>query len=50
LNKGDFASVEILCERPTPMELFKNYPLLGRVILREKERTIASGIIKEIIE
>lgn len=50
LKKGDFASVEILCERPTPMELFKNNALLGRIILREKERTIASGIIKEIID
>jgi len=50
LTKGDVANVEILCERPTCMELFKNYPLFGRVILREKDRTIASGVIKEIIE
>jgi len=50
LKKGDFASVEIMCERPTAVELFKNYPLLGRIILREKEKTIASGIIKEILD
>jgi translation elongation factor EF-1alpha len=32
------------------MELFKNYPLLGRVILREKTSTIAAGVVISMIE
>ncbi len=47
---GEIANVEVMAERGTCMELFKNYPSLGRVVLREKSTTIASGVIISILE
>ena len=50
IKNGDYAAVEVLCERKFCMENFKNFPFYGRITLREKSNTIAAGIITEIIE
>jgi len=50
LTKGDLASVDITCEKSVCLELFQNAPLFGRVILREKDHTIAAGVIQHILD
>jgi len=44
------ANVDIMCERGIVVELFKNYPHFGRIVIREKQSTIGSGIIIKIVD
>lgn len=50
LTRGQTAEVEVALQRAIPLELFQDLRPLGRVALREKGRTLAVGIVTEILE
>lgn len=50
LKVGDSAIVKIRPVRPTCIEIFKDFPELGRFALRDMGATIAAGIVKEITD
>ena len=49
LRPGMFAIIKISLNERLCLELFKNYMVLGRVILRHENHTIAAGQITEIL-
>ena len=48
LTGNQSALVEISVSRPIPLELYKNYRELGRLMLRSGGHTIAAGMVTEI--
>ena len=49
LKIGQFANVQIRLEEPLCLELFSNYRMLARVVLRRQHHTIAAGTIIEML-
>jgi elongation factor 1-alpha len=47
--EGELIEVDIDINSPLVIEKFKNYPELGRVILRHSGQTIAVGIVKDLL-
>jgi translation elongation factor EF-1alpha len=43
------AVVDVTLEHPICMEVYENYPSLGRVQIREKGDTMAVGTVSEIL-
>jgi len=43
------ALVHITLQRPLSLELYRDYPQLGRFLLREAGRTIAAGMVVEVL-
>jgi len=50
LKSGDSAIVKIRPVRPLCIEIFKEFPELGRFALRDMGTTIAAGVVQEITE
>lgn len=50
LKVGDAAMVKIRPVRPTPIEMFKEFPEMGRFALRDMGATIAAGVVRQITE
>ncbi len=50
LRTGDAAIVRFVPLQPTAMEIFKDFPQLGRFALRDMGTTIGAGIVMEIEE
>jgi elongation factor 1-alpha len=48
LKTGDSALVKLEPLRPIPVEVYKEFPELGRFAVRDMGTTIAAGVIKEI--
>ncbi|MEM3832969.1 MAG: translation elongation factor EF-1 subunit alpha [Thermoprotei archaeon] len=48
LKQGDAAIVRLKPLRPTPIEIYQNFPPLGRFAIRDMGRTIAAGVILDI--
>lgn len=42
--------IEVACERPICVELFRTSKALGRFALRSRGKTVAAGIITEVFE
>ena len=49
LKTKDLAIVELAVEQTISVELFKNYPQLGRFTLRDEGKTIAIGKVMKLI-
>lgn len=49
LKQGDVAIVRLRPLRPVPMEVYKDFPSLGRFAVRDMGRTIAAGVVLEIV-
>jgi elongation factor 1 alpha-like protein len=49
LIKNQNAIVLIMLEERALLELFSNYKTLGRITLRDGHKTLAAGIITELI-
>lgn len=50
LIKGDTAVVEMKCTRGVAMEKFNDFKALGRFALRQEARTVAVGVVLEILK
>ncbi|MCB2171257.1 translation elongation factor EF-1 subunit alpha [archaeon] len=50
LRTGEAATVRFVPLQPTAMEVFKDYPQLGRFALRDMGTTIGAGVVLEIEE
>ena len=50
LLKGQTAVAEIVPARPLPLERYSDYRALGRLALRDGGRTIAVGIVLELVQ
>ena len=50
LLKGQTALIEVSCPRAMVLEAFSNFKALGRIALREGGKTIAVGIVTQILE
>lgn len=50
LVKGDKAVVEIKCDREVAMEKFSDFKALGRFALRQEGRTVAVGIVVDVLK
>eukprot|EP00397_Hematodinium_sp_SG-2012_P025845 GEMP01027034.1.p1 GENE.GEMP01027034.1~~GEMP01027034.1.p1 ORF type:complete len:438 (+),score=87.41 GEMP01027034.1:197-1510(+) len=48
LKQGDAAQVVMRPLKPVVLEPFKTYPSLGRFALRDVQKTVAVGIVKEV--
>jgi elongation factor 1-alpha len=49
LKTGDAAIVKIRPLKPVCIETYKDFPELGRFALRDSGRTVAAGIVKDIL-
>lgn len=49
LSRGQAAEIVVEVQRPLPLELYQDLRPLGRVALRDKGRTLAVGIVTEIL-
>lgn len=49
ITPGQSAVVKIQISRPTVVELFDDFPSLGRIVLRNGGRTVAAGIVRSIL-
>ena len=49
LTGNQSAVVEVVTQRPVPIELYKNYRELGRFMLRAGGNTLAAGMVTEIL-
>jgi translation elongation factor EF-1alpha len=49
LKVGQFANVSVRLSEALCLELFSNYRMLARVVLRRNNHTIAAGTIMEMI-
>lgn len=49
LKPGQFANITLKLEEPLCLELFTNYRMLARVVLRRENHTIAAGTIIEML-
>ena len=50
LLKGQTALIEVACARSMVLEAFSSFKALGRIALREGGKTIAVGIVTQILE
>ncbi|MGC8949088.1 MAG: elongation factor 1-alpha, partial [Thermoprotei archaeon] len=48
LKQGDAAIVRLKPLKPVPVEIYQNFPPLGRFAIRDMGRTIAAGVILDI--
>jgi len=48
LKTGDCAMVKIVPTKPMCVEVYSEYPSLGRFTVRDNGRTIAVGVIKDV--
>ncbi|KAF3456574.1 hypothetical protein FNV43_RR01228 [Rhamnella rubrinervis] len=48
LKSGDAAFVEMFPSKPMVVEAFFEYPPLGRIVVRERNRIVAVGVIKSV--
>lgn len=48
--QGQTGVVEITASRAVPLELYADYRALGRVALRDGGRTIAIGVVTELLQ
>merc|ERR1711937_1071351 len=49
IKTGDAAMVELIPQKPMVVEVFSNYPPLGRFAVRDMRQTVAVGVIKETV-
>lgn len=47
--QGQTGVVEISCSRALPLELYSDYRALGRLALRDGGRTIAVGVVTQLL-
>ena len=47
IKTGDAALVEMIPQKPMVVEVFSQYPPLGRFAVRDMRQTVAVGVIKE---
>jgi len=50
LKKGDAAMVKMVPLKPLCVETYKEYPALGRFIVRDMKRIVAVGMIKSVVK
>mmetsp|Transcript_11558 Transcript_11558/g.34681 ORF Transcript_11558/g.34681 Transcript_11558/m.34681 type:complete len:692 (+) Transcript_11558:117-2192(+) len=50
LLKGQTAVVEVTVSRPVPLEEYSDYRALGRVALRDGGRTLAVGVVAQLLQ
>ena len=50
IKKGDSAIVRLVPTKPLCVENFKDYPSLGRFVIRENREIVAVGVIKDVIK
>merc|ERR1711881_713753 len=48
IKTGDAAMVELIPQKPMVVEVFSEYPPLGRFAVRDMKQTVAVGVIKEV--
>ncbi|KAF3456579.1 hypothetical protein FNV43_RR01233 [Rhamnella rubrinervis] len=48
LRSGDAAFVEMVPLKPMVVEAFSEYPPLGRIVVRERNRIVSVGVIKSV--
>jgi elongation factor 1-alpha len=48
LYKGNTAMVKLVPLRPIVVEVFKEYPRLGRIVLRDQKRIVAIGAVMTV--
>jgi len=48
VKSGDAAMVELIPQKPMVVEVFSQYPPLGRFAVRDMKQTVAVGVIKEV--
>ncbi|NPA86967.1 MAG: translation elongation factor EF-1 subunit alpha [Candidatus Diapherotrites archaeon] len=49
LKTGDAALVEIVPTKPVVVEKFQDFPALGRFAVRDMSKTVAVGIVKDVV-
>jgi len=47
IKTGDASMVELIPQKPMVVEVFSQYPPLGRFAVRDMRQTVAVGVIKE---
>lgn len=50
IKKGDSAIVRLIPQKPLCVEVFSEYPPLGRFVIRDMKRTVAVGIVKKVVK
>lgn len=50
IKNGDSCLVELVPSKPFCLEIFKEFPPLGRFAIRDMKRTIGVGIVKDIVK
>jgi elongation factor 1-alpha len=50
IKTGDAALVKLKPLQPICLEVYKDFPEMGRFALRDSGRTVAAGIVKEITQ
>lgn len=48
IRTGDASLVEMIPHKPMVLEVFNNYPPLGRFAIRDMSQTVGVGVIKEV--
>lgn len=48
IKTGDAAMVELIPQKQMVVEVFSQYPPLGRFAVRDMRQTVAVGVIKEV--
>ncbi len=49
LKTGDAAVVEIVPTKPVVVEKFQDFPALGRFAVRDMSKTVAVGVVKDVV-
>jgi len=49
LKTGDAAVIKVKPLKPIPMEAYKDFPALGRFAIRDMGRTVAAGVVMEVV-
>ena len=50
IKSGDAAIVKLVPQKPMCVEVFTEYPPLGRFAVRDMRQTVAVGVIKSVIK
>lgn len=50
VEQGQTGVVEVTPSRPLPLELYSDYRALGRLALRSGGRTVAVGVVTELLQ
>ncbi len=50
MEQGQTGVVEVTPSRPLPLELYSDYRALGRLALRSGGRTVAVGVVTELLQ